>query len=107
MCSDFMFDEAEYAAVKQGWKDIVTRVNHVGQRFDRLDQIMFQLPAEDAATAGFQARARHAMEAARSSNAALWEFAQAYLRLLERTEKAYADKDDGNAQVMNDSSVRT
>jgi len=107
MCSDFMFDEAEYKAVRQGWEDIVARVKHVGDRFDGLEQIMSQLPAGDLATAGFQTRARHAMESARSSNAALWDFAQAYLRLLESTRKAYANKDDGNAQVMNDTSVRT
>lgn len=107
MCSDFMFDEAEYAAVKQGWVDIVVRVNQAGRRFDRLDQIMSQLPAEDLATTGFQTRARHAMESARASNTALREFAGAYLRLLERTGKAYANKDDGNAQVMNGTNVRT
>jgi hypothetical protein len=100
MCSDFMFDEAEFESLRRGWEDLGLRVDDVGRRFDGLDEIMSRLPAEDVATEGFQKRARHAMEAARSSNAALWDYSRAYLSLLEATKKAYATKDDGNAEAI-------
>ena len=107
MCSDFMFDEAEHEALRLGWEDIGLRMDHVALRFDTLDEIMSQLPAGDVATEGFQKRAHHAMAAARSSNAALWDFSRAYLSRLEATKKAYSNEDDGNAQAMDSTSVST
>lgn len=100
MCTPFMFDPAEFERVKREWQDLRTRVDDVRDRFGNLDAITSQLPAEDLATRGFVNRARRAVDAAQISNAALREYADAFLANLEETAGAYTKRDDENAQTI-------
>lgn len=100
MCSDFMFDPDEYERVKRDWEDLRAQVDEVRDRFGNLGQVTSQLPADDLATRGFVHRAQTAADAARHSNAALRDYATAFLAKLDQTAAQYAKRDDDNAQVI-------
>ncbi len=101
MCSDFMFDPVEFAAIEREWAALRERMESVRVQFQNVYGISSQPPfAQDVASQGFLGRAGFAVDAAHDSNAALRTYMDEFLGKLKRTASGYVGADGDNVELL-------